>query len=105
MSKITYMIGQGYDAHGKPVRNLASKRRNALGEIARTFGGYSTSRGSGGWINAEGQLVTEPNLAITVYTDKSRKLIEKMAETLRKTFGQESVLVASEPASVRFVGA
>jgi hypothetical protein len=103
MSKITYMIGQGYDASGKPVRNLASKRKDALGTIARTFGGYSTASGQGGWINGKGQLVTEPNLSVTVYTDKSRRLINAVAEQLRNTFGQESVLVASEPARVNFV--
>lgn len=104
MSKYTFTIGQGYDSHGHKLQNVARKRRNALQAIAKTFGGYTATPASGGWIDG-GKLITEPSLAVTVYTDKPAKTVTATAQALRETFGQTSVLVTREPAKAQFVTA
>lgn len=104
MNRITYTIGQGFDQHNKPLTDVAGMRANALADVARTFGGYTTHESSGGWIDPSGHLVTEPSLEVIVITDKPEQVIQTEAHRLASTFDQTSVMLTEEPIQASFIG-
>jgi len=97
MKRITFTIGIGMDKHGSHIHraeellNLASRR------VAETFGGYTLTRGSGGWIAPNGELVEESSVVFSVVTEEHREVYaSSVAVFLRDLFSQECVLVTVE---------
>jgi hypothetical protein len=96
MNHVTFTIGQGL------IADLATKRHDALSDIARNFGGYTAHDALGGWMH-DGALIEEPSLAVDVMTDASDATIRAEASRLASIFDQSSVMLAEEPANVAFV--
>lgn len=95
-NKVTFAIGQGFDKDQKPIEHLAEKMDGVLLIAAKMFGGYSANVIMGGWFNAQGVLVTEPSLIVTVYTELPLVVARTFAEESAKLFNQESVLMTVE---------
>lgn len=106
MKKVTFAIGIGFDKHGKHIEAYRREKKiiDTYRALAESFGGYSANEVSGGWINPEGELVTENSLVIDIYTDAAPEVIRDTAEWLATLFNQESVMVAIQPVeSLTFV--
>ena len=102
MNHVTFTIGQGLDASDRPIADLATKRHDALTDIARTFGGYTAHDSIGGWMH-NGALIEEPSLAVDVMTDAPESDITREAQRLAVLFDQSAVMTTEEPANVAFV--
>lgn len=102
MNHVTFTIGQGLDASNNPIVDVATKRHDALQDIARTFGGYTAHDSMGGWIH-DGALIEEPSLAVDVMTDAPESTIHHEAQYLAALFNQSAVMVAEDSANVAFV--
>lgn len=90
MKRITWTIGIGKDKSGKDLQGTEGRIASAISHVLSLFDGYTLTRGDGGWVNGNGDLVTESSITIT--TLATAELGHHTAGYLRELFNQESVL-------------
>lgn len=97
MIEIKFTIGIGKDKNGKaiPEADATLFEARACKQVARVFGGYTSTRANGGWIDPGGNLIEERSLVITTVTDKPQSRIEYriLAEDFKAMFNQDCVMV------------
>jgi hypothetical protein len=95
--RVSFGVGQGFDASGKRLTNIEAKRDLAYSIVARAFGGFLASIGDGGWVDSQGNLVREESLSITSsVAPEALASVPVVASQLQALFAQESVLIAIE---------
>jgi hypothetical protein len=91
------------DNSGKPLDTVRDQLARALAE---SFGGFTLTRGRGGWINADGKLYDEPvhvfDVAAEDNADSETKL-EAIADWLKVAANQEAVYVRFPSGRVQIV--
>lgn len=106
-TKVTIIVGTGFDYNNKPldpdVKERARDELEAL--LARSYGGYTITSGCGGWSDADGQLVQERTLIVTVYTPLPmlHERHDEVAQKIARLFRQDSVVLEVGGAWVSFV--
>lgn len=109
MNRITITAGIGEDRHGATVAPdaLAATLATIRARFASTFGGYTETDATGGWIAPDGRLVVEPAKRWTLLTDADAAdayaLGEAAARMVGRGLNQASVVLEVEPVKVTFV--
>lgn len=86
--------------HGKPISQdlQDAKITVALRYFSLWFGGATAIKGQGGWLDSQGQLITENVVVVYSYCDdhslaKHRKEVQDYARLLAQSLGQDCVAV------------
>ncbi len=99
MKRITFSIGLT-DAKGEPIPLATQNELESITrhELASRFGGYSSYRASGGWIDPSGKEFTEPAVVYYCLLDSSKLPdVRPMAAWMADLWDQQAVMVTTEP--------
>ena len=103
----TITIGTEFDRHGEALtpENLRTAKNWAAQTIGEAFGGATITEGEGVFISESGATVREQCIVFTTVTDieGADKLVKVIAQKLKSTLRQESVLVISQPIDSQFI--
>ena len=71
MHKFILHIGLGFDREDKPIDEATAMKAMAetCAYLTDSFGGYTVTAGTGGWLDADNKLVQEKVVSITVFFD------------------------------------
>jgi len=82
----------------KPISLAEQKKRADIVKkyLAKTFGGYTGTKGKGGYVAKNGKLIEENILKVESYTDtksfrKNQAKLLRQMETWRRKWGQETM--------------
>lgn len=99
---ITFGVERDRSANVIPRNQVNSAISDILKEAVTTFGGYTSTLASGGWIDPNGQLVEETSLVLTICADNEAG-IRSFAQTIGEKLNQHTVIVASLLGSAEFI--
>lgn len=108
MFKYTIIAGTKYkaDSTALTLTEVSKAKQTARASLAHAFGGYTETKTKGGWINAKGELVTEPGVKFEALVDAlNDQMAHDIAAVLRRDLGQESVVLSSESVTFSFIEA
>lgn len=75
-----------------------------LRDLARVTGGYTLLRGTGGWVDDGGKLVTDASFIVVTWGTNVESAIESACSRLRTKFAQDCVIaVATDISAVQHV--
>lgn len=100
----TFTIGLGFDRDNTPIdpEKARSMIYHARQQLADSFGGWSETRGAGGWKDDTLGYVVEPNVTFTCVAD-SPAHGPAVAAWLRDLFRQASVMYTCAPTDCQFI--
>lgn len=87
-------------------RSLYMVLETAQKNLAQAFGGFTCTRGKGGWVNGQGKLITEPVNVLTVAYDPSPVNDAKLASVanyIGQAGNQEAVYVRYASGDVEII--
>ena len=102
-------IGTEFDKNNQPLAKevVATVLFLVETDLARTFGGYTSTKSSGGYIHANGALAKECSFVYEVVTNDSERdsapLVRAIANRAGEYLNQESVLVVAIEARHEFI--
>lgn len=90
---LTITVGCGFDAAGKPLDNVKARLSSAIEYLSGEFGGATAYPTSGGWLD-NGDLILESGYRFEILIHRLDDPVdyEKVAETIRRMFSQQSVM-------------
>jgi len=95
MKQITYTIGTEKRWNGKPIFADVARtwKRQACTSVAKVYGAYTTWDTSGGWPDADGNLIEERGFIVTAVDLKGYDdlVAINLGAHLRDRFGQTCV--------------
>jgi hypothetical protein len=109
--RITITAGIGEDRHGdaigEPALSLALS--TIRGKLAATFGGFTETEATGGWIDGNGRMVMEDSRRWIVLTESSETTSDEeaiaAARMVQLALNQQAVMVEVETVAATFVQA
>lgn len=103
--RVVFTVGTGTDKLGLEISEQSKFAYLIYSRewLAKTFGGYTETEHSGGWIDPRGKLIQESSVSFTVIVDGDLTKVDLAAQRLLWMFQQEQVLVTKEPIEYEFV--
>lgn len=104
MIKLEFFFGIGEDSNGKPLyaSDVVSGKEALLRHVSYLAGGCSLVPHTGAWLDTNNKLVTEPGYTLVVVT-MTPSITQGIAEHIKTTFNQKSVLVVQSEVSSDFI--
>jgi hypothetical protein len=91
-------IPSTFDVNGKvDKKKLSDIKKDITSEVAKTFGGFTSYKVDGGWLNEEtGEIVEEGVEIIQVFTSrkllkKNKSLIYNLCNKIKKELKQQAI--------------
>ena len=107
MYEYRFTVGYGERGDGRLIDVSEAVRRieRIKYHAAQQFGGYTLTRGRGGWVNGHGRLVTEPVATFAIATDDPIGHVRDFAHRAANTLGQASFVFVGPGGEMGIVNA